>query len=659
MTPRPSCLVLAALLAAACAVSPAQDADTPPGFAQGDDLYRLGDFDGAVVAYERDLARQPDSPVLREKLLTARTRAAGAHADAALRAADAGDLGRAQAEATRADALAPGLPAVRKAQEVIGERAAAAQRASELRDRARGLLVADPDEADRLLVEAQRAAREGTDVHAEIVRLRREASLRAEAGRSADRAAEAWSRGDRASTVEELATAVYGGNPVARADAVRRRIEGELVAGLANAGEDDLRDAHEFAWSAKLHPSIVTLLRDRLVERLIAAAEDLRATSRPATAALLELEARRLRGDVRTPAYDQVRAATLVTILVQPFADETGGRVDGLRVARALRDRLAVDTLGGGVPLRVLDDSADARATHPDALVLSGTVLSARQTQGMTGREHRNVPYKSGTRRKANPGFDELARKLQEASAAVREAEDDHRFAVDVLQNLRAAGFNTSSTNPRIGDVEYRTRLAAAQAVADRAEITLSRAKAEEFDVRQALAVTPREVDEPVWSEHVLTVTTKIKTAQLTARVELASGDERLLAQDVSAAAQHRETVADAFPPGDVPEDPDETPDDATMAERAADRFAAAASGRVRAAAAEGARRHLLAARDAERAGRRDEAAELYSLYLLSTPETASPERAAAARALEELLGVHVALRTGESGGATDEEEER
>jgi hypothetical protein len=277
----------------------------------------------------------------------------------------------------------------------------------------------------------------------------------------------------------------------------------------------------------------------------------------------------------------------------------------------------------------------------------------------MTGREHRNVPYKSGTRRKANPEFDTLARKLQEASAAVREAQDDHRFAVDVLRNLRAAGFNTSSTNPRIGDVEYRTRLAAAQAVADRAEITLSRAKAEEFDVRQALSVTPRQVDEPVWSDHVLTVTTKIKTAQITARVELASGDERLLAQDVSAAAQHRETVADAFPPGGVPEDPDDTPDDATMAERAADRFAAAAAGRVRAASAEGARRHLLAARDAERAGRRDEAAELYSLYLLSTPETASPERAAAARALEDLLGVHVALRTAEPGEATDEEERR
>ena len=47
------------------------------------------------------------------------------------------------------------------------------------------------------------------------------------------------------------------------------------------------------------------------------------------------------------------------------------------------------------------------------------------------------------------------------------------------------------------------------------------------------------------------------------------------------------------------------------------------------------------------RDGRKDEAAERYALYLLATPEVGSTERAEAARALADLLGVHVALRTG------------
>ena len=63
--------------------------------------------------------------------------------------------------------------------------------------------------------------------------------------------------------------------------------------------------------------------------------------------------------------------------------------------------------------------------------------------------------------------------------------------------------------------------------------------------------------------------------------------------------------------------------------------------------AIDAARRFLRQGREAERQGRRDAAAEAYALYLLATPDTPSPQRADAARAVEELTGVHVVLRTG------------
>jgi hypothetical protein len=635
------CGVLAACAGAAPPTAPG--APGAPG--RGDDYLVAGAFDDAVRAYERESAASPDSPVLREKLLTARTRAAAAHAAAAMRAADAGDVAAARSELSVAERQAPDLPVVKDAQRSVEARAATAAKADGLRAQARAALLSDPDAAARLLAEADGIAPSQDPA---VAKVRREANLRAEAWRSAGRAEEAWTARDRARTVRELEAARFGGRAVARAEELRRRIERDLLSDAAQADEAALRDSMKFAQDAGLQDAVVTALRDRLVQKLVASAEDLRQTHRPAVAALLEAEAKRLRPGIPTPARDSLFESIATTVLVAPFDDTTGGRVDGARLARALRDRLVVDSLGGGMPLRVLDDTDETRAAAPDAVRLTGRVLSARQSEGRVGRETRKVPYQAGTTRSPNPEFDDLISQVDEASAEVRKRADEHRSAVEFLNALGASNYVRTPGSSRIGDVVYETRLAEAQAGADHAKFLLDAAKATEFDLRQKLSATPREIDVPVIAEHVLTVTTRAKTAQLTAHVTLVCGSETLLSEDVSAAAQHKETISDAFEPAGLLADPDDTPDDAVMAALAADRFAAMATGRVRAAAEGGARRHLVAARRAEAAGQRDAAAEAYALYLLSTADVPSPERADAARALRELLGVHVALATGE-----------
>ena len=636
-------LCLAALLPAACAGAspPPPVPGAGPG---GDERLAAGDFDGAAFAYERQLSAGGDSAVLREKLANARWRAGMAHAAAAVRAADAGDEGLAQSELSRAEAFAPEAPAVRDAKATIEPRLAARRQSAALRDHARSLLSTDPQQAERLLADAQSVAGDG-DV--EIANLRREATLRAEADRGAERAAQAWDARDRERTLRELDGATFAGRAVAKADALRRRIEQDLLSSTPANDEAALRAAVEFAAGAELSPAVARLLRDRLVAKLLAAADDLRQTRRPCTGALLEVEAKRLRGDVKTPALDLVRERTTTTVLVRTFDDATGGKVDGMRLARALRERIALDAAGGGQALRALEDSDANRSAYPNALAVTGSVSSARTSEGRVGRETREVEYQSGTRREPNPRFAELAASLEQAAAALRRAQDEQKSAAGSLSALRATGFQKGADGrPRLGDVEFQTRLAAAQSRADDAERAVKRATDAEFEVRQSMQATPREVDVPVRRRHEVTVTTRVKTSQLTAEVSIAAGDFRD-AGAVSADATHKETIAEGFAPGGIAADPDETPDDAEMAARVADRFAALASGRVR-AAAENAVRHLLVeARDAERAGRRDDAAELYAMYLLSTPDVVSPERADAARALREVLGVHVALRTG------------
>ena len=82
------------------------------------------------------------------------------------------------------------------------------------------------------------------------------------------------------------------------------------------------------------------------------------------------------------------------------------------------------------------------------------------------------------------------------------------------------------------------------------------------------------------------------------------------------------------------------------MAVRAADQFAGLAAGRVR-SAAEG-RGQALARRGPRRRARGAHGRGRGSVrdVPFATPDVVSPERADAARALAELLGVHVVLRT-------------
>jgi len=632
--PRAAALLALAFSLAACA-SGSGDRPRDQGFT-GDELLAAGDFDGAARLYRREIdERGGGDDELREKLANASVHAASAHAAAALRALEAGDVELAAARLSRADGYAPGLPIVRDAHVKIDARVAAAAKAARLREQAKSSMATDPAESARLLSEADAASPGAGDAS----RLRREANLRAEADRSAERAETAWAAGDRATTLRELSASQYAGRSTARADALRRRIERDLVADSSHADEAALRSASEFAQEAALDQAVVVHLRDRLVDKLLAAARDLADTRRPATAALLETEAKRLRADVATPSLDRVRDAATTTILIRAFEDGTGGKVDGAALARALRERINLDAAGGGTPVVAFDDSDAARAAHPGALVATGRVLSARLVAARLGDEDVKVKYRVGSRRAVNPEVDALARRVEEAATAARVAEIDQVVASAALSDAKTAGLGTT-------DAAMRARIAAAKTRADEADAALQCARDEEAALRKEAKTVAKEIDDPVFAERFIPVTTKTKTAQLSARVTLSLGVESVFAQDVSAAAEHKETISDGFAPAGVPPDPDETPDDAAMAAKAADRFAALAAGGVRAAADAGPRRRLEAARAAQRAGRRDEAAEGYATYLLSTADVASPERADAARALEELLGVHVALRT-------------
>jgi len=507
---RRAVVLVAGLALAACGTGAASRAKTQ-GYT-ADELLAAGDYDGAARLYSRDIDEGDKSSATAEKLANASVRAATRHADAAMPALDEGNVDHATAEARRAEDFGPGLPIVREAKAKIEARVADDRRAATLRGRAAAVGSSDPQEAARLLDEAAAAAPSSGDV----ARRHRDATLAAEADRAADRAETAWAAGDRPRTSRELAGARVAERPTAKAQALRRRIEQDVVAASSHADETSLRAAYAFANEADLDASVVALLRDRLADKLVASARDLLDTRRPAVAALLEIEARSLRADVRTPALDRVHDAATTVILVRAFEDGTGGKVDGARIAKALRERINLDASGGGMPLVALDETPASRSANPRALLVAGRVVEAR--------------------RKTAP--------------------------------LRA----------------------------DSAILQIS---------------------------------------QLTARVTMTLDGACVWTQDVSASA-------DETSPASAP-----ATDAAAMAAKAADRFAAAAAGGVRVAAEAGPRRFFDAARVAERTGRRDEAAEAYAMYLLATAETASSERTDAARALDELLGVHVALRTG------------
>ena len=142
-------------LAAGCASSGAGDDPRAGSGVDGDARMAAGDFEGAAVEYERQLRRNPESPVLQEKLLNARRRAAQMHAQAALRAADEGDGDRARAELERAEQLGGDVLSVRSTRQELDARLAGSQRAADLRSQAKGLLASDPEQAERLLDEAR------------------------------------------------------------------------------------------------------------------------------------------------------------------------------------------------------------------------------------------------------------------------------------------------------------------------------------------------------------------------------------------------------------------------------------------------------------------------------------------------------------------------
>jgi hypothetical protein len=645
MTSRRAAPVLASVLGvalAACAGGGAEPG-VGPGMEEGDQLFAAGNYDGAVRAYERQGAAV-GSPEAQEKLLTAKTKAALAHADAAVRAAERDDYALAHDELVRAEMFGEDLPRVRDVRAKIGARIDSADRATAMREKAKTLVARDPAEAERLLAEARAMSPYPED--AASVKLRREATLRAEADRSAARAAEAWAAKDRERCARELAAARYGKHPVPSADALRREIEKELLRGAPGGGEAALRADLDFAEAAELDVTVMRALSDRLVGELLAFADGMRQTNHPNIAALLELEAVRRMPGTKTPSLDRVREAVTVTVLVSEFADAPGKDVDGAQIARAVRERLVLDSFGGGLPLRASDDSPAARAARPSALLLTGRVISARRSEGRVGREDTKVRYKSGSTRRPNPAFVAAAAEVTAAAKVVQGAEAERKSAADEMEALRSTGFAHSEGSPSSGDVAFKQKVVKAQARTTAADEALAKAREAESAARAKAATFDREIEDPMWAEQDVVVTTSQKTVQLTAHVELTSAGEMLLSQDVTGSAQHRETVSDAYPAAGIAADLDETPDDETMTARAIDRFAAAAAGLARTAAGGAAERHLRTARAALAAGRSDEAVEAFALYLLATPDAASAGRAEAAKALTDLLGVHVALQT-------------
>jgi hypothetical protein len=652
-------LALAATLAAAgCASSPGPDEGDDRGGAgepasepasagrpvSGDEYLDAGDYEKAVLEFDRLAAASPDDPAVREKLRTARRLAAQERATRAAQAAEKNDWARAAFELKKAEAYDRDALPVKRLRESLGSKFDAAKEIDESKGRAKELLATDPPAAVAALTDLRRRA----PYDPEIVELLTDATRRVEADRAAGRAAEAWDAGVRRRAIEHLAAATIAGQPVPAAAALRRRMETDLAADAAAGGLTEQRDAWMLAVDAKLSPATVDFLRDRLGESLVREARTHEAAGRPATAALFELEAQRAGARVETRNLDRVRGTRAIRVHVAPFDDSTGGSVDGLRLARALRDRLAIDASGGSSALVATVDAAPAGATYPD-LAVRGVATSHRVTSGRIGRETQRVRYVSGMRNATSPAAVQLGADLTAARSRLERASDQVAVAETNLRHLRNLGYGRGAggTVPTEGDAALQTQIAGAEASLENARRVADRALREEFDIRQRILATPATVAEPVWDDVAIEVTTLFKTAEVVVHLRVLDGDRVLLDEPVSASEVHRETVAPAVPSAGIAADPDDTPDDAAMAVLASAKFADNAAGRVRHAVEGAARRLLEEARAAERGGDPAAAAETYAVFLLSTPENATPERAAAARAIFEILGAAPALRTG------------
>ena len=627
------------------ALSPEEGARPPiaQSAPTADEYMEARDYDRAADLYTRDLARTPGDAELQEKSRTARRLAAQEHADAAGAAAARNDLVLAARELELAERYDSNAEPVRRVREALRARLTVRRDVEARKITARALIATDPAAAVNELAELRRAA----PYDPEIVEMLTTATRRAGADAAAQRAEEAWAAGARRRAIEHLDVAVMGGAPVPRATALRRRIETDLLAESADAPLARLRADLQLARDAKLSVSTCDHLRDRLIDALQREVRRHEDAGHPATAALFEIEAQRAGGRTDARNADQIRAEHGIVLHVAPFDDGTGGSVDGLRLARAVRDHLVLQSAGGSAALTATTDPAPS--TGYPHLRVEGTASSQRITAGRVGRELQTVRFVAGTHDTANPAAVRLDAELTGARNRLARARELQMSAETRLRELEALGYGRGAggTVGTEGDIALQSRIASARTAVENTKRAATVAERAEFDIRQHILQTPSTVAESVWEERPVEVTTLIKTAEIVADVRVMDGTQTLFDQKVTGSDVHRETVSPGIPEGGIAADPDETPNDAVMAARAADRLADAVAGKIRATAESAARRLLEEARASERGGDSAAAAETYAVYLLTTSETATPERAAAARALYEILGSAPVLRTG------------
>lgn len=590
-----------------------------------------------MAAYEREIEAGTARASTTELLATARQLAARRHAALAMRAARRGEATVAQHELELARRHGAHLVAVRRATAEVQPLLERVARAEELRIAAAARMDDDIEGAFELISEA-RALR---PLDPEIGRLHRDATRRLNAERALTRATAAWARGDSDEAARQLVGANVRGRPLAGATALRAEIGRSLLTRASTGDATAAREAQRLGVAFDLPVSVRNELAVWQARHLLTRAAKLRNEGLGSVAALLELEAERLVPEAATPSLDEARARAGVVVAVHPFTDETGGRVDARRVAQDLVTRLDADD--GGPALR----PELGASVPPEGLWVRGAAVETHVERLRERNSTRSVRFLAGTRAVENPASESWLRELA-AVAEERELRDlELEAARDLLERLEAVPFVDRPVvrRARRGELEFRTRIAEAESRVRTLEREVQRLDGHALRLQEALRNTPDELEEPVFEVHQLPVRSWDSVAKLTVRVTVGRGDEVLLEQNLAGTHRHTEHVAPAFPRGDVPEDPDESPTEAELAERAVADWLDLVARRVQGLAVDAALPLLASAREAEQAGRSTQAAERYARYLLGTPDVPSAERAAAARALRELVGVEVALR--------------
>jgi len=640
-----SALCTALVLLAGCASS-ASDADASAvrSRVDGDRLLDAGDYVCAARAYDRQLRGAAGSPAVRERIRTARLLGAKQLANDALRFAARGEADRARSALAGAEQLWEGHSYVRRARAQVDALVGGSSRARSLADAGREALRDDAAGAAELFAEARAADPNDPST----VALLREATLRSEAERAAQRAGEAWDQGDRDRALRELAVAQFGGRPVAAADALRDVIAFDV---LSEAEEGDLLTAAgalSIATRAGLRAADVRAVRNAYGTRLIAESDRLLRAGQPALAALHELAAERTGARAGTRARAAAADNARIVVFVPPFVLLTGrgnaaAGVDGTAVAHATAGHLAADARRGGIALAVLGpDDAAVAAAHPRALVVEGVIEASRVGESPRAATSRNVDARVGTRVEPNPNAAAAADRLHAARQDLAKVDTDLAAANAELRALRAAPF-TRSRGTSAASLDLA--IARAQQLVTSLETRRTELLTEEEGARRAVATTPPSHRADVTEPRRVRITSFRKAAVVTARVRLMDAGAVLLDERISGSSVHDERVHEGVPAADLDEDPDDSPDAAGMAGLAQDHLARLVAARVRSAAAQGARRYLAAADAARAAGRTSDATEGYALYLLVTPDVASEGRDRAARLLREMTGFEPPVR--------------